>query len=163
MKKLLMLSISFVSATILIVACNPTQSAEQHLKDDSQRKATIAAIAHNQSYMTEMMGEMMSCDSCKKMMGQSIMKDDAMKNMMMSDMMNMTEKDSMMCNKMMNMMQSKPMMMNKMKEMNGMDKSANSKMYTCPMHPEVQSDKAGKCPKCGMDLIKKDKMKGMKM
>lgn len=24
--------------------------------------------------------------------------------------------------------------------------------YTCPMHPEVTSDKAGKCPKCGMDL-----------
>lgn len=25
--------------------------------------------------------------------------------------------------------------------------------YTCPMHPEVQSDKPGKCPKCGMDLL----------
>lgn len=30
-------------------------------------------------------------------------------------------------------------------------------VYTCPMHPEVSSDKLGKCPKCGMDLvIKKD-------
>lgn len=27
--------------------------------------------------------------------------------------------------------------------------------YTCPMHPEVKSDKPGKCPKCGMDLVKK--------
>ena len=27
--------------------------------------------------------------------------------------------------------------------------------YTCPMHPEVVSDKAGKCPKCGMDLVEK--------
>jgi hypothetical protein len=27
--------------------------------------------------------------------------------------------------------------------------------YTCPMHPEVTSDKPGKCPKCGMDLVKK--------
>lgn len=27
--------------------------------------------------------------------------------------------------------------------------------YTCPMHPEVKSDKAGKCPKCGMDLVEK--------
>ena len=28
-------------------------------------------------------------------------------------------------------------------------------IYTCPMHPEVQSDKPGKCPKCGMTLEKK--------
>ncbi|MDR3706062.1 MAG: heavy metal-binding domain-containing protein [Paludibacteraceae bacterium] len=28
-------------------------------------------------------------------------------------------------------------------------------IYTCPMHPEVQSDKPGKCPKCGMDLVEK--------
>jgi CopA family copper-resistance protein len=28
-------------------------------------------------------------------------------------------------------------------------------IYTCPMHPEVQMSKAGKCPKCGMALVKK--------
>jgi FtsP/CotA-like multicopper oxidase with cupredoxin domain len=28
-------------------------------------------------------------------------------------------------------------------------------LYVCPMHPEVKSDKEGKCPKCGMTLIKK--------
>jgi len=27
--------------------------------------------------------------------------------------------------------------------------------YTCPMHSEVTSDKPGKCPKCGMDLVEK--------
>ena len=26
--------------------------------------------------------------------------------------------------------------------------------YTCPMHPEVHSDKPGNCPKCGMKLVK---------
>lgn len=47
-------------------------------------------------------------------------------------------------------------------------------VYTCKMHPEVISDKPGKCPKCGMDLVKKedlmpkekpakDSMQGMKM
>ncbi len=29
-------------------------------------------------------------------------------------------------------------------------------IYTCPMHPEVQSDQPGNCPKCGMALVKKD-------
>ncbi len=29
--------------------------------------------------------------------------------------------------------------------------------YTCPMHPEVTSQKEGdKCPKCGMDLVHQD-------
>jgi heavy metal-binding protein len=27
--------------------------------------------------------------------------------------------------------------------------------YTCPMHPKVVSDNPGKCPKCGMTLVKK--------
>jgi hypothetical protein len=31
--------------------------------------------------------------------------------------------------------------------------------YTCTMHPEVLSDKPGKCPKCGMTLVKKDSTK----
>ena len=30
-----------------------------------------------------------------------------------------------------------------------------TKTYTCSMHPEVISDKPGKCPKCGMVLIEK--------
>lgn len=32
---------------------------------------------------------------------------------------------------------------------------ATKTIYTCPMHPEVQQNQPGKCPKCGMTLIKK--------
>ena len=35
-----------------------------------------------------------------------------------------------------------------MAEQENLDK----KKYTCPMHPEVQSDQPGNCPKCGMKL-----------
>jgi Heavy metal binding domain len=37
------------------------------------------------------------------------------------------------------------------------------KVYTCTMHPEVVSDKPGKCPKCGMDLVEKMNPKHAKM
>ena len=29
----------------------------------------------------------------------------------------------------------------------------SGQQYTCPMHPEVITDKPGSCPKCGMDLV----------
>ena len=37
----------------------------------------------------------------------------------------------------------------------------NSVKYTCPMHPEITSNKPGKCSKCGMSLTasKKEQMK----
>lgn len=31
---------------------------------------------------------------------------------------------------------------------------ADGARYTCPMDRDVQSDAPGKCPKCGMDLVK---------
>jgi Cu(I)/Ag(I) efflux system membrane fusion protein len=30
------------------------------------------------------------------------------------------------------------------------------KTYTCPMHPQIMQDKPGKCPICGMNLVKKE-------
>jgi transcription initiation factor IIE alpha subunit len=41
------------------------------------------------------------------------------------------------------------------------DTTQQPAVYTCSMHPDVKSDKPGKCPKCGMDLVlsKKEQMK----
>jgi hypothetical protein len=38
----------------------------------------------------------------------------------------------------------------------GSQENMSSGTYTCSMHPEVKSDKPGKCPKCGMELVKQD-------
>lgn len=35
--------------------------------------------------------------------------------------------------------------------------STKTIQYTCPMHPEVVTNKPGTCPKCGMDLVEKTK------
>ena len=32
---------------------------------------------------------------------------------------------------------------------------AETALYVCPMHPEVQQDGPGDCPKCGMHLVPK--------
>lgn len=53
-------------------------------------------------------------------------------------------------------------MMHGMNNMNGMENKITNDstrrdtvLYTCSMHPEIQSGQPGTCPKCGMTLIKK--------
>src|SRR5580698_202199 len=41
------------------------------------------------------------------------------------------------------------------------ESSASRSTYTCPMHPEVQQDHPGECPKCGMTLELKTVTAGM--
>jgi hypothetical protein len=35
------------------------------------------------------------------------------------------------------------------------DEAHEAALYVCPMHPEVTSATPGKCPKCGMTLVRK--------
>lgn len=37
--------------------------------------------------------------------------------------------------------------------------SPSAGRYTCPMHPEIESDNPGECPKCGMKLAPKQEKK----
>lgn len=37
---------------------------------------------------------------------------------------------------------------------------AGPTQYTCPMHPEVISEKPGRCPKCGMELVPRKRQGG---
>lgn len=39
------------------------------------------------------------------------------------------------------------------KEVQATQQHQTQDVYTCEMHPEVKSDKPGKCPKCGMNLV----------
>ncbi len=36
-----------------------------------------------------------------------------------------------------------------------------SKLYLCPMHPDVRQPTPGKCPKCGMELLPEGTRFGM--
>jgi Cu(I)/Ag(I) efflux system membrane fusion protein len=41
------------------------------------------------------------------------------------------------------------------KESPAMEKADAEVYYTCTMHPEVHESQPGKCPICGMDLVKR--------
>jgi len=51
----------------------------------------------------------------------------------------------------------KPMSQKQLKD------AAKIVQYTCPMHPEIITNKPGKCPKCGMTLVKMEAKKTVEM
>jgi hypothetical protein len=36
------------------------------------------------------------------------------------------------------------------------DAASPAGAFVCPMHPEVSADQAGRCPKCGMNLVPRE-------
>jgi Cu(I)/Ag(I) efflux system membrane fusion protein len=42
------------------------------------------------------------------------------------------------------------------RDTNGLAIAADKDVYSCPMHPQVRQDHSGKCPICGMNLVKSD-------
>jgi len=39
------------------------------------------------------------------------------------------------------------------------DTTKHTTYYTCSMHSDIVSDKPGKCPKCGMEMVEKKPVK----
>lgn len=122
-----------------------SQSATQLLKDNNKKQEIFNTILNDSILLTEFTNTMMkNPQNCKIMM-----KNGGMMKMMMSD------------TSMKKMMMSDTSMMKMMKEKKSMNMPADSAVYTCPMHPEITSAKPGKCPECGMDLVKKAENKKM--
>jgi Cu(I)/Ag(I) efflux system membrane fusion protein len=42
------------------------------------------------------------------------------------------------------------------------EQAPEAEVWTCPMHPQVRESKAGRCPICGMDLVRATKPAGAK-
>jgi len=130
--------ILFTLALIFLASCNAKQTADDYLKEDTQRKAIVQSITQNQAYMTEMMDEMMNNDTSKQWMMDHMMSNPSMREMHMNGMMNMCNEDSTMCK----------MMIGKTMKMCA-DDSTKCKMMmgSMQMHPTIMKSMKGICDK----------------
>ena len=143
MKKLNPLKFGVVAISLILWGISAhSQTAGQLLKDSIKKQEIFNTIISDSTLLTEFTNVLIkNPGSCKIMMQNK---------------------------RMMEIMMSDTSMMKMKKEMKGMNMPADSVYYTCPMHPEIIATKPGKCPKCGMDLVKKSVKKttdkgGMKM
>ena len=147
MKNLKLISTKAVSILTLFLMVISLSATAQIAKKAAMMKD--CCMMHNGKMMVMKDGKMMPMEKDMVMKngttcmtnGECIMKDGTKMMMKNGDCMEMSGK---MCNA-------------KMKKM--MNTKSGKKMammnYSCPMHKEVVSNKPGKCPKCGMDLVKK--------
>ncbi|MEO5570522.1 MAG: DUF6799 domain-containing protein [Bacteroidia bacterium] len=151
MKNKKMISTMFASLLIMVVCFSASNSYAQTKTDSAMMKD--CCMMKDGKMMQMKSGKMMSMDKDMTMKngtkcmvnGECIMKDGTKMMMKDGECMDMSGK-----------MADCGMMMKDAKTgtVKKTDKTVAA-MYVCPMHPEVTSDKAGKCPKCGMDLVEK--------
>jgi hypothetical protein len=135
MKKFTAIS-TFLITIFSFVACNSNQTADQCLRDETQRTNIISAIIKDSAYSKEMMNMMMNDDHCKNRMSQNMMEKPEMKNRMMDNMMNMCKSDSSICK----------MMMGKTMDMCEGDESKCKMMTNCmKSHTGVMKSVEGCC------------------
>ncbi len=152
MKNKKMIAAMFASMLMLVVCITSGNSFAQTKTDSTMMKD--CCLMKDGKMMQMMDGKMMPMEKDMTMKngtmcmtnGECVMKDGTKMMMKDGDCMDMSGK-----------MDNCAMMMKGSKSGTKMesDKKDVAMTYTCPMHPEVTSDKAGKCPKCGMDLMEK--------
>jgi hypothetical protein len=135
MKKMTIMQYALTGISILFLSTGAqSQSISQLFKDNNKKQEIFDTIVNDSILLTEFTNTMMkNPQSCKMMM-----KNPGMMKMMQSD-------------------------TSMKKHMKSMNMPADTTVYTCLMHPEITFKKPGKCPKCGMDLIKKSATKKMDM
>jgi hypothetical protein len=146
MKNHKMIATIFASVFMLVVCCTASSAFAQAESDSSMMKDCCMMKNGKMMQMTD--GKMMPMEKDMTMKngtkcmtnGECIMKDGKKMMMKEGDCMDM---DGTM---------DKCAMMGKATKS---DKQEMAMTYTCTMHPDVTSDKPGKCPKCGMDLVVK--------
>lgn len=143
-------AIAFASLLMLVMSFSPKNSFAQTktamMKDHCMMKDGKMMVMKNGKTMPMKKNMTMKNGTMVMTNGECTMKDGKKMTMKEGECMEMSGK------------------MGKCSMMNGNMKNSTTKkskdmvaIYTCTMHPEVTSNKPGKCSKCGMDLVKKDK------
>ena len=144
------LAIAFASLLMLVMSFSPKNSFAQTktamMKDHCMMKDGKMMVMKDGKAMPMKKAMTMKNGTMVMTNGECTMKDGKKMMMKEGDCMEMSGK------------MGKCSMMNHKMKSSTMKKSKDMSMdYTCTMHPEVTSNKPGKCSKCGMDLVKKDK------
>ena len=150
MKTKKIVALAFASLLMLVMSFSPQNSFAQTktamMKDHCMMKDGKMMVMKDGKTMPMKKDMTMKNGTMVMTNGECTMKDGKKMTMKEGDCMEMSGK-----------MGKCSMMNHSMKNSTTMKSKNMAAVYTCTMHPEVTSNKPGKCSKCGMDLVKKDK------